>query len=75
MSRYIYQSPKECSRALQLIAEQMDPETESANALYTAIGYLTSMQIESVMRCDCSGYRVGCVCAEMYCERREVKNE
>ena len=47
MSRYIYKSPKECSRALQLIAEQMDPETESANALYTAIGYLTSMQIES----------------------------
>ena len=28
-------------------------------------------QLESVIRCDCSGYRVGCVCAEIYCENKQ----
>ena len=29
-------------------------------------------QIESVVRCDCSPeqFRVGCVCAEMYCVKK-----
>lgn len=29
-------------------------------------------QIESVVRCDCSPgqFRVGCVCAEMYCAKK-----
>ena len=48
MSRYIYQSPKECSRALQLIMEQTDKESETHNALETAIDYLYVMQ----MQCD-----------------------
>lgn len=46
MSKYIYQSPKECSRALKLIMEQMDKETETYNALETAINYLFVMQLE-----------------------------
>lgn len=44
MSRYIYQSPGECSRALQLIKEQTDKESETYNALNTAIGYLLTLQ-------------------------------
>lgn len=48
MSKYIYQSPKECSRALQLIMEQTDSESETHNALQTAIDYLYVMQ----MQCD-----------------------
>ena len=46
MSKYIYQNPKECSRALKLIMEQMDKETETYNALETAINYLFVMQLE-----------------------------
>lgn len=48
MSKYIYQSPKECSRALQLIMEQTDKESETHNVLETAIGYLLTLQ----MKCD-----------------------
>lgn len=48
MTRYIYQNPKECARALKLIAEQMDAESETVNALNTAINYLYVMQ----MQCD-----------------------
>lgn len=33
---------------------------------------LCQFQLESVIRCDCSGYRVGCVCAEMYCENNRA---
>ena len=46
MSRYIYQSPKECSRALQLIMEQTDKESETYNALKTAINYLHVAQMD-----------------------------
>ena len=46
MSKYIYQSPKECSRALQLIMEQTDKESETHNVLETAINYLYVMQME-----------------------------
>lgn len=46
MGRYIYQNPKECARALQLIMEQVDADTETANALKTAINYLGVMQME-----------------------------
>ena len=46
MSKYIYNSPKECSRALQLIMEQTDKESETYNALETAIKYLYVMQLE-----------------------------
>lgn len=46
MSKYIYQNPKECARALQLIMEQVNPDTETANALQTAINYLDVMQME-----------------------------
>ena len=49
---YIYKNPRECIRALTLIREQMmyQGKDESVNALETAIGYLTSMQIEIDMR-------------------------
>ena len=46
MGKYIYQNPKECARALQLIMEQVNPDTETANALKTAINYLGIMQME-----------------------------
>ena len=46
MSRYIYQSPRECSRALQLIMEQTDKESETYNALKTAINYLYVIQMD-----------------------------
>lgn len=46
MSKYIYQSPKECSRALQLIMEQTDKDSETHNVLETAIGYLFTLQME-----------------------------
>lgn len=46
MSRYIYQSPKECSRALQLIMEQTDKDSETYNALKTAINYLYVVQMD-----------------------------
>ena len=46
MSRYFYQSPKECSRGLQLIMEQTDKESETHNVLETAIGYLFTLQME-----------------------------
>lgn len=34
-------------------------------------------QMETVVRCDCNPvrYRVGCACAEMYCEKRRCKND
>lgn len=46
MSKYIYQNPKECARALTLIMEQTDKESETHNALETAINYLYVMQLE-----------------------------
>lgn len=46
MSRYIYQNPAECARALQLIMEQTDKESETYNALKTAISYLEIMQMD-----------------------------
>ena len=30
-------------------------------------------EMESVVRCDYSGYRVGCVSADCYCDRNERK--
>jgi hypothetical protein len=29
-------------------------------------------RFETVTRCDLSGYKVGCVAAEVYCDRNEV---
>lgn len=46
MSRYIYQSPKECARAVTLIMEQMPEDSESYNALKTAVNYLGSLQMD-----------------------------
>ena len=43
---YIYKCPEECARALRLIMEQMNKESESANALKTAIGYLEVLQMD-----------------------------
>lgn len=33
--------------------------------------------METVIRCDCfpAQYKVGCVCAEIYCENRRTNNE
>lgn len=45
MSKYIYQNPKECARALQIIAEQVDRNSETYNALDTAINYLGVLQL------------------------------
>ena len=46
MSRYIYQNPAECARALRLIMEQMPENSESHNALLTAVNYLGILQMD-----------------------------
>lgn len=46
MSKYIYQNPAECARALSLIMEQMPKDSESANALKTAVNYLGVLQMD-----------------------------
>lgn len=36
---------------------------------------MCKFEMEAVVRCDLSGYKVGCVCAEMYCDKKEEKME
>lgn len=73
MSKYIYQSPKECSRALQLIMEQTDKESETHNVLKTAIGYLFTLQME----CDDEQKQIDAEKDrwEKECERKRYKKE
>ena len=73
MSRYIYQSPKECSRALQIIMEQTDKDSETHNVLKTAIGYLFTLQME----CDDEQKEIDAEKErwEKECERKRYKKE
>lgn len=73
MSKYIYQSPKECSRALQLIMEQTDKDSETHNVLKTAIGYLFTLQME----CDNEKKEIDAANErwKAECERRRYKKE
>lgn len=71
MGRYIYQSPKECSRALTLIMEQTDKDSETHNVLKTAIGYLFTLQME----CDDEQKEIAAEKErwEKECERKRCK--
>lgn len=73
MSKYIYQSPKECSRALQLIMEQTDKDSETHNVLETAIGYLFTLQME----CDDRQKKIDADNErwKAECERKRYKKE
>ena len=53
MERYIYQSPRECQRALRLIQENVTGEA-TINALEIAINYLGILQ----MHCDADKERL-----------------